>query len=787
MSTHKENVVDNVVQYDRTSFIIRGKRVLLLSGSVHYPRVHPSRWTRLFNTFREARLNTLETYVFWNEHHVYCASMPPHDQFSSPKYDFTGRKDLFGFLAAAHRAGLYVILRIGPYVCAETSYGGFPFALREVHDIRFRTLNKPFQGAVAGWLRYLAQQLHARQLMASAGGPVILVQLENEYQMVAGAYGDDGEKYLQWCSDLQHELNLGVPTIMCYGAADGAVETINAFYAHEEMENCLAARPDQPPIWTECWTGWYDVWGAPHHYRAPTDLAYAVARFFAQGGAGVNYYMWLGGTNYGRFPMYLQATSYDYDAPINEFYMSTTKSNHLTKLHNILLDVHVPIMLDGSVEKEDCNAGPLVTHLSPTLIVYKWSNVLTYVCNDSSTKVEHNIQLAESGLLLHSLQPKSVSIVNEDKKVILYKSDEISAESYITRSLKSLPHNPENLQWISREEPISAKFIQECTRESASREYVISEFPAEQLSLTHDMSDYCIYTTSYELVSIQETVHAESIFESGMTIQFEACDFAYLYINDCYCGRTEEPLWEDRKSNKWNQYSKSPGFSHSIYVNNNTLSEALSGRFQNEFTVTLVICSLGLVKGDWQLGDGADANMLREKKGLLSQVTFLRGRSSDDSGYSRKTPWTAVAGLIGEVLQWPLNLKGCGPIDKPSTVAVAPMCHGNAKPIWYEAYVVLNEKYDSLVVDLHGMGKGLLWANGILLGRYWNVTGTRERNGFLNDSPIRQAGHGSPTQRYYHIPAFVFDHVGDNSLRITLFEERGKNPAAADVKLLVVT
>jgi beta-galactosidase len=316
--------------------MVNGARVFLFSGSVHYPRVHPSRWAELFKTFHEAFINTLETYVFWGEHQPSSLRDFNADPFENPQYDFEGRRDLFAFLQAAHNEGLFVILRIGPYVCAEASYGGFPFALRDVPGMRFRTLNAPFQREVARWVRFVATELHARKLMAPEGGPVILVQLENEYQMVAGAYGDEGHKYLQWCADLQHELDLGVPTIMCYGAAEGTVETINSFYGHELVEGLRKSFPNQPPVWTECWTGWYDVWGAPHHRRPTEDLCAAVARFCAVGGAGINYYMWLGGTNFGRTPMYLQATTYDYDAPVDEFYLETTKFCRLRELHRIL-------------------------------------------------------------------------------------------------------------------------------------------------------------------------------------------------------------------------------------------------------------------------------------------------------------------------------------------------------------------------------------------------------------------------------------------------------------------
>lgn len=762
--------------------------MLLLSGSVHYPRVHPSRWNALFDTFRRARLNTLETYVFWNEHFVHDPSVPRERLFSSPSYDFEGRKDLFGFLSAAHDAGLYVILRIGPYVCAETSYGGFPFALREVPGIQFRTLNKHFQDAVAGWLRHLADHLHRRRLLSPAGGPVILVQLENEYQMVAGAYGNEGEEYLQWCSDLQHELNFGVPTIMCYGAAEGAVETVNSFYAHNEMESLQSARPDQPVVWTECWTGWYDVWGAPHHCRPTIDLAYAVARFFAQGGAGINYYMWMGGTNYGRFSMYLQATSYDYDAPVDEFYMETTKASHLTKLHDVLLDYHAPLMLGEYSADIGTTKKPVLLQLSAAVVVYKWSETLAYICNDSDD-AQHDVRMPQSSFTLESMPPKSVVIVNEEEKRILYNSVDVSQQSRVSRNIQPAELDTGKLTWLSRAEPVGLDAFMPCQCQSADRASQTSPLPPEQLLLTQDNSDYCWYTATFNLLGSVSEMTMTQIRKEGVVLRFEACDYVHLYINGRYSGHTAEPLWEDRKCNKWNQYSKPQGFHHAIHVDGHTASAVLSQNVKEDISITLLVCALGLVKSDWQLGCGKEANMLHEKKGLISDVEIHLGRSEGELIASRSSSWTAVAGLVGESLRWPRGITSRCACEASKISRAAQSRNQEVEvdgPVWYEATVKLQERCDSLVIDLGTMGKGLLWANGTLLGRYWSIAGTRGRNGFLDGSPIQQAPHGTLTQRYYHIPMFVLNDSPDDSLRITLFEERGKRVNLDGVNLFVV-
>lgn len=785
------------VSYDGATFSIRGNRVLILAGSVHYPRVHPSRWDAMFNTFREARLNTIETYVFWGEHY-----RPPLEPGAEPDYDFTGRRDLFGFLRAAHAAGLYVILRIGPYVCAEVSYGGFPFALRDVPGMRFRTLNKPFQDAVAQWMRRVATELHSQHLLAPAGGPVMLVQLENEYQMIAGAYGDEGARYLQWCSDLQHELNFGVPTIMCFGSAEGAVETINSFYAHELVGELRKNRPNQPAVWTECWTGWYDVWGAPHHRRPIEDLAYSVARFFAAGGGGNNYYMWMGGTNFGRTPMYLQATSYDYDAPIDEFYLPTTKSNHLSALHSVLLDHYAPLLFEvgdkAAAGDTSSLSLPAPVDLGDGAKAYTWSKNLVFICNDHKTQASAELTLPAVGYRIASVPPCSVRIVDPESQVVLYDTSIIDPQHVVSRErqLAQLRGRSSVLtQWTSRTEPLPIDHEKSGHTGSLvsdpPRRFEVGDPPPEQLRVTSDLSDYCFYSATYMWASADARASA---LERGVVLSMEACDFVYIYINGAFCGMSQEPLWEDRKNNTWNKQSGMPGFLHKIQCD--IPRDALST--SDEFTITLLSCSLGLVKGDWQLGDGASANMLEEKKGILSEVSIICPESKREGfdpscenaeAASRKSQWTAVAGLYGEVSRWATDgfqshSFGDAKLD---SLCASEKWRGTGHPVWHEIVVEPLEVKTSWVLDLGGMSKGLLWVNGVLLGRYWNVAGTRPRNGFLDDAPIIQDEQGPATQRYYHVPPWVASsEEGKANLRITLFDERGVDPSEAKVSLLYV-
>lgn len=704
-------MMDSSVVYDHRSFSVRGTPTLILSGSVHYPRLHPSRWQALFDTFHAAHLNTLETYVFWHEHDNTPPTLP----------SFSDRLDLFAFLSAAHKNNLFVILRIGPYVCAEVNYGGFPFRLRNIPGIKFRTQNKPFQGQVENWVRHISAKLHKHSLLASQGGPIILVQLENEYSMISDAYGDNGTQYLQWMADLQRQLNFGVPAIMCYGAAEGVVETINAFYAHQKLPDQRLRHPDQPPIWTECWTGWYDVWGAPHHVRPVEDLAYAVARFFAAGGAGLNYYMWMGGTNFGRSGMYLQKTSYDYDAPVDEFYQITTKGKHLARLHSVLLERFSGEFMMEREKEPKGEEG-----------VFWWGDV-AFICNDSE-KANRKVRLRQGFIYEGDMRAKSVHIVDKEGK-LLFDTAFVAEEDVVKKTRRQVEVDMVE-KWQVLQEPVPRQENLELSVRGRLR--VASSKPAEQLGLTQDNTDYCFYTARY--ARTEETV------EDRTWLEFEAADFAHVFVDGKLVGTSKTPLWEDRWENKWNQYSENePGVRNRMQV-------GLKG---DKVDITVLVAALGLVKGDWQLEQGK--NMLDEQKGLLSDVTV--------EGYSRVGDWTAVSGLVGEATRCWEEFKG-----DPAELRCEGMC-------WYHCKVRVRETASNWLLDLGGCGKGVIYVNGHLLGRYWLVEGVRPMNGFLNGSPVKQVNIGEPSQRYYHVPAWMGRHAGDGvELAFTFFAETGSRP-----------
>ncbi|KAK4483659.1 hypothetical protein RD792_010860 [Penstemon davidsonii] len=319
------SLVKATVTYDEKSFIINGQRKILISGSIHYPRSTPEMWPDLIQKAKDGGIDVIQTYVFWNGHEP-----------SPGKYNFEGRFDLVKFIKLVHQAGLYLHLRIGPFVCAEWHFGGFPVWLKYVPGIEFRTDNQPFKVAMKGFTEKIVNMMKAEKLFEPQGGPIIMSQIENEYGPVEWEIGAPGRAYTAWAAKMAVGLNTGVPWVMCKHetAPDPMIDSCNGFYCEGFKPN----KPYKPKMWTEIWTGWYTQYGGAVPKRPAEDLAFSVARFVQNNGSYFNYYMYHGGTNFGRTSAGLfVATSYEYDAPIDEYgLLNEPKWGHLRDLHKAI-------------------------------------------------------------------------------------------------------------------------------------------------------------------------------------------------------------------------------------------------------------------------------------------------------------------------------------------------------------------------------------------------------------------------------------------------------------------
>ncbi|KAK7272131.1 hypothetical protein RJT34_28551 [Clitoria ternatea] len=492
------------VQYDHRALLIDGKRRVLISGSIHYPRSTPEMWPDLIQKSKDGGLDVIETYVFWDLHE------PVRGQ-----YDFDDRKDLVKFVKTVAAAGLYVHLRIGPYVCAEWNYGGFPLWLHFIPGIKFRTDNEPFKAEMERFTAKIVDMIKQEKLYASQGGPVILSQIENEYGNIDSAYGSAGKSYIKWAAAMAISLDTGVPWVMCQqaDAPDPIINTCNGFYCDQFTPNSNS----KPKMWTENWSGWFLSFGGSVPYRPVEDLAFAVARFFQRGGTFQNYYMYHGGTNFDRTsggPFI--ATSYDYDAPIDEYgIIRQPKWGHLK-------DVHKAIKL---CEEALIATDPTITSPGPNIevAVYKTGSVCAaFLANVGTTS---DVTVNFSGNSYH-LPAWSVSILPDCKNVVLNTAKINSASaisSFVIESSKedigSLEASTSGWNWIS--EPVGI-----------SKANSFSQIGlVEQINTTADKSDYLWYSLSIDheddagsqtVLQIESLGHALHAFINGKLVGSQA-------------------------------------------------------------------------------------------------------------------------------------------------------------------------------------------------------------------------------------------------------------------------
>ncbi|CAN0890099.1 Beta-galactosidase 16 [Linum grandiflorum] len=460
------------VTYDGRSLIIGGQRKILFSGSIHYPRSTPQMWPRMISKAKEGGIDVIATYVFSNLHE------PQPGQ-----YDFTGGLDLIGFIKEVQAQGLYVFLRIGPFIEAERSYGGLPIWLREIPGIVIRSDNDPYKDYMQNFTTKIVTMLQTQNLFASQGGPIILSQIENEYSNVERAYGDKGKSYLQWVAQLALGLNTGVPWVMCK-QDDAPDPLINACNGKKCGETFVGPNsPNKPAIWTENWTTRYQVYGEDAVVRSATDIAFHTLLFIlAKNGTFINYYMYHGGSNFGRSASAFVTTNYYDQAPIDEYGMERQpKWGHLKELHAAV---------------KSC-AGPLLSGLQvnypvgPNQWAYVYNNGETGECGTAflvnrekhgNTSVSVTFQNASYDLL-----PKSISILPDCKTV-----------AFNTAKVGSQP----NSRAMSRSKVLDRAEMWEEYREVVpsfgDTTSLRSQKLLDHISTTKDASDYLWYTFRFE-------------------------------------------------------------------------------------------------------------------------------------------------------------------------------------------------------------------------------------------------------------------------------------------------
>lgn len=276
-------------------------------------------WREVLVKAKLAGMNCVDTYFAWNVHEP-----------NEGEWHFEGDADCGAFLDLCAELGLWVIARPGPYICAEWDFGGFPWWLGNKEGVRFRANNDVYLKYVDLYFDRIAEVIRTRQI--TAGGSVILVQVENEYGYLEG--DENGRPYLSHLRDGLLARGIDVPLITCVGGVDGAIEGANFWSgADHHYGKLLRKQPDAPKVVTEFWTGWFEHWGAPAAtQKTPQLYEKRMFEIVQAGFSGISHYMFFGGTNFAGYggrtvgaSDIFMVTSYDYDAPLNEYGRTTPK------------------------------------------------------------------------------------------------------------------------------------------------------------------------------------------------------------------------------------------------------------------------------------------------------------------------------------------------------------------------------------------------------------------------------------------------------------------------------
>lgn len=318
-----------------------GKPYQIIAGEMHYARIPREYWRDRLRKAKAMGLNTITTYVFWNLHE-------PRPGL----YDFTGQNDLAEYIREAQAEGLNVILRPGPYICAEWELGGYPSWLLKDRDLILRSSEPKYTAQVQAWFHRLGREI--APLLLKNGGPIIAVQVENEY----GSFADD-KSYLEGVKDALIKSGMGdtllytantpkdlidgslpeLPTVINFGGGDAQ----RGFAKLEQL------RPDGPRMSGEYWAGWFDHWGDINHQTDGAKEAADLSWMLRQGHS-VNIYMFEGGTSFGWMNgansdgknYQPDTTSYDYDAPLDEKGDPRNKFNAFRKVIQEVTKAHLP-------------------------------------------------------------------------------------------------------------------------------------------------------------------------------------------------------------------------------------------------------------------------------------------------------------------------------------------------------------------------------------------------------------------------------------------------------------
>lgn len=322
------------------TFLLNGEPFVIKAAEIHYPRIPRPYWEHRIKMCKALGMNTICIYIFWNIH-----------EQEEGKFDWTGNNDVAEFCRLAQKHGMYVIVRPGPYVCAEWEMGGLPWWLLKKKDVKLRTQDPFFMKHVKAFEAEVGKQL--APLTIQNGGPIIMVQVENEY----GSY-DKNKPYVSEIRDCLRSVGFDkVALFQCdwssnfeQNALPDLLWTMNfgtGANVLDQFKRVKELRPDAPLMCSEYWSGWFDGWGSAHQTR-PADAMVNGIKTMLDNNISFSLYMTHGGTSFGHWAganntgFAPDCTSYDYDAPINEQGAATDKYYQLRALLQKYSDKKLP-------------------------------------------------------------------------------------------------------------------------------------------------------------------------------------------------------------------------------------------------------------------------------------------------------------------------------------------------------------------------------------------------------------------------------------------------------------
>lgn len=300
-----------------TEFLLDEEPFQIISGEMHPARITKDCWRQRIQMAKAMGCNTISAAVFWNYH-----------EEEEGIFDFsTENRNISEFIETVQDEDMWLILRPGPYVCAEWELGGIPPYLLRIPDIKLRCMDARYMAAAERYIKRLAEEI--KPWLITKGGPILMFQIENEY----GSFGND-RNYMMRLKEIWTSNGIDVPTFTGDGSTSAMLESgtlpgsavgLDSGSSVEDFELAVKINPGIPVFSSETYPGWLTHWGEEWARPDTAELLKEV-RFLMENKKSFNLYVVHGGTNFGftagansgRKGYEPDVTSYDYDAPVNE-------------------------------------------------------------------------------------------------------------------------------------------------------------------------------------------------------------------------------------------------------------------------------------------------------------------------------------------------------------------------------------------------------------------------------------------------------------------------------------